>query len=207
MAEAFRLAFDGVMSGVGTSMPGRVLSFDAETQLADVQPSIMLSTADGDVLRPAILSVPVHFSGGNDFHIEHQIDVGDEGIIIVSQRCIDTWIDQGGDATQAIKRKFDFADAMFLPGLRSQPNKISGFENNGIRLRNSAGDQQMWLKNDGTAEISASTLVINGDIQHTGNVVQTGDATISGVVTSAGKNLTIHAHPAGNPPGLTGPNT
>lgn len=207
MARAFRDSFNGLMSAVGTSVPGRILSFDSNTQLADVQVSIMLSTVDGDVAHPPIISVPVHFSGGNEFHIEHQIDPGDEGIIIFSQRCIDAWVDQGGDATQTIKRQFDMADAMFVPGLRSQPNKISGFDNNGIRLRNKAGDNHIWLKNDGTAEITVSKLVVTGDINHIGNLTQTGNTTTSGTVTTAGKNITVHTHPAGIPPGATGQNT
>jgi len=217
-ARGIREAFVGMMSGINTAIPGRVLAFDQSTQLAEVQSSIMMSSPDGDVVAPPIVMVPVHFSGGNQFHVELQVDVGDEGLIIFSQRCIDAWVDQGGDAPQVLKRQFDSTDAIFIPGVRSQPNKITGFSNNGIRIRNKTGNQHIWLKNDGTAEINVSTLVINGNIQHTGDVVQTGDATISGVVTadtvdattaltSAGKNITVHTHLAGVPPGQTGPNT
>ena len=205
-ARAFRESFAGLMAGINTAIPGRVLSFDPATQLAEVQSSIMIKGDSGDVVAPPIIGVPVHFSGGNAFHIEHQIDPGDEGLIVFSQRCIDSWIDQGGDAQQTIVRTFDAGDALFIPGFRSNPKKISGFENNGVRIRNKSGSSHIWLKNDGTAEISVTDLTVNGNITSTGTITApTVDATSA--LTSAGKNITTHTHPAGNPPGNTGPNT
>lgn len=205
-SRAFRESFYGLMTGINTAIPGRVLSFDSATQLAEVQASIMIRGSDSDIASPPIIGVPVHFSGGGEFHIEHQIDPGDEGLIIFSQRSIDAWIDQGGDAPQSINRTFDAGDALFIPGFRSNPKKITGFENNGVRIRNKAGDSQIWLKNDGTAEISVTELVVNGNITSSGTITApTVDATTA--LTSAGKNITTHTHPAGNPPGNTGPNT
>ena len=217
LSRYFREAFDGLLSGVNTSMPAHVISFDAATQLAEIQVSIMLRTADGDIERPPIVMVPVSFAGGNAFVIEHQIDPGDEGVAIFSQRSIDVWLDQGGPAAQGIARKFDMTDAMFLPGLRSQKNKVSGFNNDGIMLRNKSGDQHFWIKSDGSMEISASTITINGDIISNGAINNNGNIVTSGTLdantvnasttlTAAGKNIGVHAHPAGNPPGNTGPN-
>lgn len=206
MSRAFRLSFDGLMSGINTSLPGRVMTFDASTQLAEVQAGIMMVTDDGDLAMPPIISVPVVFSGGNEYLIEHQIDPGDEGIIIFSQRCIDAWVDQGGDATQSVVRHFDLTDAMFIPGLRSQAKKIADFKNDGVRIRNKDGSQHVWLKGDGTIDINASTLAVTGSVTVTGSLTaDTVDATTG--LTSAGKNITTHTHPAGNPPGTTGPNT
>ncbi len=228
-------AFNGLMSGINTSIPGYVLSFDNQTQLAEVQIALrLIDLGNVGYIPPPIVLVPVHFYGGNEFVIEHQIDHGDEGLIIFSQRCIDAWVDQGGVAPQSMRREFDAADAMFIPGFRSQPNKISGFANNGIKLRDKSGSNFIWLKNDGTGQIDLTTLNVNADIIHVGDTTQTGDHNTTGAITATvsvdapivtgstsmssplidatstltanGKNLGIHTHPAGNPPDNTGTN-
>ena len=95
--------------------------------------------------------------------IEHQIDPGDEGIIIFSQRCIDAWSGNCGVAQQPIPRMHDMSDAYFIPGIRSKPN-VFAMENNGIALRDKAGGKYIWMKNDGTVEINASAVTITGTL-------------------------------------------
>jgi hypothetical protein len=121
---------------------------------------------------------------GGDYIVEAQIDPGTEGIIFFSQRCIDAWNDTGGVANIPILRFHDFSDAYFLPGLRSQPNVVSGHANNGIRLRNKDGTKYIWLKNDGTADITVDTLNITADIIHNGNNTQTGTYNLTGSMVS-----------------------
>lgn len=138
-----------ILKGIGTSIPAHVLSFDVATQLAKIQIDIEFISNGGKTFALApIVNVPVHFSGG-DFVLEHQIDEGNEGLIIVSQRCIDGWKEQGGVAPQTVIRKLDMQDALFIPGFRSKPNAITDFQNNGIRLRNKDGAHYIWLKNTG----------------------------------------------------------
>lgn len=202
--EAIQKGVFELLKNVNTSIPGNVLAFDADTQLAEVQIGLERIDINGlTYTPPPVIFVPVHFSGG-DYLLETQIDVGTEGVLIVSQRCIDSWVDQGGVAPLAVKRFHNIDDSVFIPGFRSQPNKIPSFENNGIRLRNKAGDKYIWLKNDGTAEITVDTLTINGQISHTGD--QTTIGTITGTVdviagTISGKD---HLHDAGTPPGDVG---
>ena len=179
-SEYSKLVFVEMMKDVATSTVGHILAFDPETQLAQVQIGILRKDINGATFEPApIVEVPVYFAGGSEWFVEHQIDPNDEGVVLFSQRCIDGWIQSGGVAQNPIDRFHDFNDAMFLPGMRSQVGKISSFANDGIRLRNKSGDSYIWLKSDGTAEINVTTLTINGDIQQTGNT------TISGVMQSA----------------------
>lgn len=197
---------------VNTSIPGYVINFDANTQLAELQVAIERIDKEGNSTPwTPIISCPVQFPGGNEFILEYEINVGDEGIIIFSQRCIDSWVDQGGITPQSRIQFHDETDAYFIPGIKSQPNKITDFQNNGIRMRNQAGDNYIWLKNDNTAEIKVTTLIVDGNIQHTGTQTTTGSisATTSlsaPSVQAAGKELAGHTHPAGTPPGNTGPN-
>ena len=150
LTEMLERTISEILKSVGTSIPGHILSFSEDTQLAKVQIGIEFIDINGNTFDLApIVNIPVYFLGGNNFHIEHQIDEGDEGLIIISQRCIDGWKEQGGVAAQTVLRKLDMQDALFLPGFRSKPNAISGFSNNGVRIRNKAGTHYIWLKNTG----------------------------------------------------------
>lgn len=181
-------AFTEMMKDVCTSIPGHILAFKPASQIAQVQIGIIRVDVDGNTFNPPpLIEVPVYFSGGSKFFIEHQIDVGDEGIILFSQRCIDGWFNTGGVGDNPIARFHDYQDAMFLPGMRSQPNAIKSFSNNGVRMRDAGGSNYIWLKNDGTAEIKVTTLKVIGDIVHTG------DQTTSGTIKAPNVKATVKA--------------
>lgn len=193
LTEFTKRNFIEMMKDVGTSIPGHILAFDPDTQLVQVQIGVVRIDRNGKTTTPPpLIECPVYFPGGSNYFVEFQIDPKDEVLVIFSQRCIDGWLNTGGVAQQPMIRFHDFSDACVLPGLRSQPNAISSFENNGVRLRNKAGDQYVWLKNDGTNEIKGDTLI-------TGNLTVTGTITaqIISAVTSlliAGKEMLNHVH-------------
>jgi hypothetical protein len=162
LTELFKRSFREMMKDVGTSIVGHVLAFDSDTQLAQVQIGIERIDIDGKTFTPPpLIEVPVYFAGG-DFLVEHQVYTGTEGMILFSQRCIDAWVNEGGVAKNPILRFHDFSDAVFFCGVRSQPNKIEGFANDGIRLRNKDASSYVWLKSDGTIEIQGTSVTING---------------------------------------------
>lgn len=153
LTEYAKRTFFEMMKDVATSIPGHVLAFDPATQLAQIQIGIVRKDVNGADFEPSpLIEVPVYFMGG-DFSVEYQLDAGNEGFILFSQRCIDGWATTGGIANNPVMRFHDMSDAVFIPGIRSQPNVLSDFENNGIRLRNKTGDHYVWLKNDGTIEL------------------------------------------------------
>ena len=162
LTELVKRTFTEMMKDVGTSIPGHITAFDAARQIAQVQIGIQRIDNNGNRFDPPpLIECPVYVAGG-DYAVEIQIDPGCEGVILFSQRCIDAWVDTGGVANNPILRFHDFSDAYFLPGMRSQPNKLPSFQNNGIRMRNRSGDQSVWLKNDGTAHINSTGLFHNG---------------------------------------------
>lgn len=209
--KLIRNAFGELMKDVCTSIPGHVLTFDPLTQRAQVQIGILrVDVNDATFTIPPIVEVPVHFPGG-DFAIEYQIDEGCEGDILFSQRCIDGWVQSGGVATNPRGRFHSMQDAMFLPGFRSQPNALPGFQNNGVRMRNRAGTQFVWLKNDNSISMDngvakfdvladGTTLMRNGagsfQLQADGSFLINGlKITPDGnVITAAGVNLNTHRH-------------
>jgi len=197
--QMLREAFREMMKGVATSVPGHILAFDPVTQLAQVQIGITRVDLSGATFDPpAIIETPVYFPGGA-YHLEYQIDPGDEGDILFSQRCVDGWLQTGGIASNPIGRFHDPQDAFFLPGFRSIPNALPAFQNNGIRMSNLTGTQFMWLKNDGSMtwengagfiRVDASGVVnINGVTIDTAALVTTTNDVVAGAI-----HLKTHRH-------------
>ena len=211
LTEMIDRTISEILKGVGTSIPAHILSFDTATQLAKVQIGIEFIDVQGETFNLApIVNVPVHFSGG-DFVLEHQIDEGNEGLIVVSQRCIDGWKEQGGIAAQTVIRKLDMQDALFIPGFRSKPNAISDFNNNGIRLRNKAGNHYIWLKNTGDIFTENSNglykLLANGDINLNGVIIKpNGDVIMPNSLVLNGKGHSQANDSGGNTEQDTGGN-
>lgn len=161
-AELFKQAFAELMKDVGTSIPGHVLSFDPKTQLAQVQIGVKRVENDGKQVEiPPIIGAPVFIYGGQ-FSVEIEVSKGDEGLIIFSQRCIDGWVNTGGLANNPALRFHDFSDALFMPGFRSNAKALPSFENNGVRLRNNAGNQHVWLKANGDISMKGMNVDIEG---------------------------------------------
>lgn len=172
--EYSKRSFFELMKNVATSIPGHVLAFDPVTQHAQIQIGVVRKDVNGVEFTPSpLIEVPVYFAGSADFHIECEINEGAEGVIIFSQRCIDGWKTTGGVGSNPILRFHDIADAVFIPGIRSQPNVITDFENDGIRIRNKSGTRYIWLKNDGSIttvnENSSLTQSPDGSLNYTNN--------------------------------------
>lgn len=160
LTRLVKRSFIEMMKDVGTSIPGHIIAIDPDSMLAQVQIGIVRTKVGGVTFEPSpLVEVPVYVAGG-DFFVESEINPGDEGIILFSQRCIDDWVQTGGVAQNPIMRFHDFSDAYFLPGLRSQVNRITDFKNDGIRMRNKDGSKSFWLKRDGTGEINLKSLAI-----------------------------------------------
>lgn len=145
-----RTAFRELMKGVCTSVPGHILTYNPALQRAQVQVGVEVVAAAGytDQLPP-IADVPVLFLGGTQFSTIHQINPGDEGLILFSQRCVDGWKQTGGVASNPLARFHDAHDAFFIPGFRPLPTRISGFANDGIRMQSRDGGQHVWIKSNG----------------------------------------------------------
>jgi hypothetical protein len=206
--------FREIAKDLGTSIAGHILAFDVDTQLAQVQIGVSSRDRKGNEIIPdPIIECPVQFSGGNDWYFEHEINAGDEGLIIFSQRCLDGWIQTGGVANNPIARFHDKQDACFIPGIRSKPNVIKDFQNNGIRLRNAGASVYHWLKDDGSIEsvngagyiklLSSGAVDINGFlVQPSGaatSPVSVGAPTIAAAtsLTVASKEMKQHKHSDG----------
>lgn len=165
----FRFAFREMMKGVCTAIPGHIITFEPALQRAQVQAGTQIVTTDGVALRPPpIVDVPILFLGGTQFSVIHQINTGDEGLIVFSQRCVDGWKQTGDVAVNPVARFHDAQDAFFIPGFRPLPTRVQGFANDGIRMQSRDGSRHVWIKASGeiVADNAAARvrLTAGGDV-------------------------------------------
>lgn len=180
-------AFENMMRSIMFCLPGYIVSFDSETQLAQVQCSIekVLIGKDSSIKIPVIDNVPVHFSGSNGWYYWHEIQPGCEGLIIFSQRALDTWIETGNVSVPHDLRMFSEKDAQFIPGFRTKPGAIPNFKNEGMGMSDYSGNSFIHIK-EGSIDIETTTLNINADINHTGDRDQVGNSDVNGNVSNNG---------------------
>jgi len=147
-----------------TSLPGIVQEFFPGNQTADIQPAIRqeYTTESGEVKNrnhPLLRGVPVHFSRGGGFSATHPLEPGNSGLIIFNARCIDSWVKSGGVQSQAVRRKHDFSDGIFVPGISAIPDALPGFETGGHQIRNDSKSSTITVK-DGSIAIEKQNASI-----------------------------------------------
>jgi len=133
LVEVIRLAVQNRLALVHTSIPARVLEYDRDTQLADVQVLIRFrqrhpTTGELSAYMPEpIPNVPVVWPAGAGGSLTFDLAKGDRGWLLVSERSLDEWKETGQvDSTPADVRRFDLTDASFIPGGQAKPQALPG---------------------------------------------------------------------------------
>lgn len=186
LADLHRTAFRELMKGVCTGIPGHVVTFDPDLQRVQVMIGVQRVSKNGVASDyPPIIDVPVLFAGGTQFAITHQIDTGDEGLILFSQRCVDGWKQTGGSAINPLGRFHSLQDAFFIPGFRPLPTRLPAFVNDGIRMQSRDGGRHVWIKASGeiVADNGQARVQIDGaavNIENAGGHIRMApDGTVS----------------------------
>ncbi|HDR0997910.1 TPA: baseplate protein [Pasteurella multocida] len=187
-----------------TSLPAKVVNFDPANQTVTLAIQIKQVLKDGKAVQiPPLVYVPVSFPRGGGFAFTFPLTVGDEGIALFSERCIDGWW-QSSKAAEPLDYRFhDLSDAMFIPGICSVPNAVKGFFMGGLSMQTLDGGTFIRVTN--------GAILIQGDIQHSGNTTQTGSFSATGAISSdtdvmaAGISGKSHVHTGvANGPNTTG---
>ena len=114
---------ESLTADLHTSLPGKIVRYDATTQKADVQPLIKERYTDESGAMqsrelPVIPAVPVQFPGAGGYRITFPVAADDVGLVVFSEASLDKWLVSGGTVDPADDRRHDLTDAVFLPGLR-----------------------------------------------------------------------------------------
>ncbi len=152
----------GIFLDLNCHHVGTIQSFDATNQTAKVtinyKRTYFRPNTAGIVMPelrdyPVIADAPVMFLGGGGYSMTFPVSAGDECLVMFNDRDIDAWFAGSSSSPNQTARLHSFADAVALVGIRSLPNVISDFDEDGIVLRNEDGDIKLTLRNDGTVRM------------------------------------------------------
>lgn len=129
-----------------TCLPGIIVSFNAATQTAQVQPAIRTIFMDtGAVDLPVLVDVPVQFPRGGGFVLTFPVAKGDECLLVFSERAIDFWWERGGIQLPSEYRLHDLSDAFAIMGVSSRPKMVTNFNTTATELRSLDGNTVVRL--------------------------------------------------------------
>ena len=104
-----------ILSSLHAAMPGNILSYDASSGLASVQPALRRKTASDEILTAPVLNdVPVFRPSA-----EFTPSPGDPCILLFMDFCMDGWLESGQPVLPPSPRCHDLSDAVALVGFAS----------------------------------------------------------------------------------------
>src|SRR4029077_19340866 len=180
--ETIQTHLDGRQAQIHTAQPGHIVSYDPETMTASVQLGLQAVNRNVDgTLEPMaihpVTDVPVHFPGGGGHTLTFPVKVGDECLVIFSERNIDAWHQHGGVQQPMDYRMHDINDCFALVGVRSQANKLSNVSPNTVQLRSDdgtsfvdldSGTGRLTLKTTSAVVLDCPTVTVTGKIECSG---------------------------------------
>lgn len=169
-----------MLSAVHTSLPARVVKYDAGSHRATVKPSIRMLMDNGiQVELPELVEVPVIFPASKFFDLEFPLDKDDGVLLVFQEQDISSWKAGDSPATPATASRFSLDSAVAIPGLIPSPSK---------------GRARIAIDKDGTITWTAKKFVFDGQVVATGDVIARGDV-FAGQPGTPGVSMLQHVHP------------
>jgi len=188
----FRVVKEQILKETNGMLPCRVLAFNRGNPNRVQVEHVINQIGEGGVVSPRgqIASIPVLQLGGGGFVINFNIQPGDLGWIEASDRDISLFLQSYNTSSPNTYRKFNFADARFIPDVM-HGYTIAGEDTNNLVIQSLDGTVKISLGADKikiaapTVEIDSTTeVIINSP---TVNITTTGDVDINAMGTT---NLT-----------------
>lgn len=131
MIDLLQLAIDARLADLCVALPGRVESYDASAQTADVKPMVrrLVPTPDEDSIAeelPTIFAVPVCHPGGNGWGLHIPLAAGDTVLLVFQQWDPTEWQRTGEISDPPDQRRHSLAHAVAIPGYRAKQAALSG---------------------------------------------------------------------------------
>lgn len=135
-----KIALRKQLQNTDDMLPAKVIAYDRTTNRAQVQPLIvMITTANEQVQRAQIASVPVAQFGGGDFVISFPLKNGDLGWIKANDRDISLFKQFYTQSAPNTHRMHSFEDAVFIPDTMMKGVTIASEDEENLVIQNLGG--------------------------------------------------------------------
>jgi hypothetical protein len=160
-AELIRLALDSRLLDVHTCMPGRVLSYTAATQTANVVPVVRraIARADGSYAHedlPVLHNVPVIFPRGGGCSFVLPVAAGDHVWLMFSESAMAQWRSTGQTANPGDVSRHDLSYPVALPGMFPSASPVGA---SGLPLGSEAVVTELRVGSPAAQAVALATLV------------------------------------------------
>ena len=126
---------DTVFNSFNCVRIGKINTFNPETLTAEVLIQDKWEKQDGTLEDyPLLVDVPCLCFSGSTGGIDAPIVSGDTGILLFCDRNIDKWWSTNTIQKPYVYRCHSFNDAIFIPGIRSLKNLITGYSDSSTRV-------------------------------------------------------------------------
>lgn len=212
--ETLRAMFDDFKSGQFTSMPARVVSYDAQKQTISAQPTIKAYVLQKDGTSkateyPVIPDIPVQFPGAGGQTMTFPVKAGDECLLNFCSRSQDSWQQSGGVQAPMDTGMNNLSNAFAMLGFRSNPRALQNVSTTATEVRSDDGNTKISLSGEGGVGVSTDKSVTVAAAQGVsitggaGNVTFTGTLIVTGEIILNGIHLSTHKHTGVQPGGGT----
>jgi len=121
-AETLRRVLDARLTDLHTALPGRVQSYDATTQTADIEPMIKRGVPTGGEedevaleTLPVLPSVPILFPSGGQCFVTFPLAVGDPVLIVFCERDTSQFRGTGAVSDPGVPTMHGLSGAVAIP--------------------------------------------------------------------------------------------
>lgn len=154
LADVIRQTIERQLSQIHIAMPGRVRSYDATEQTADIELGFMrIDHADGQrevESYPILPAVPVQFPRGGGYALSYPLKKDDPVMVVFNDHPLEQWRAKGAVTDPGDTRRNSLAGAVCIPGIGPNGEALA-----------SASDTDMRVGKDNGAHI---TIRDNGDV-------------------------------------------
>ena len=112
--EEIRALKKDILSSLHCALPGTVVSFDADSQTAVIQPAVKQKYKDREITLPLLQDVPVFMP------VSFTVNPGDACLVIFADCDIDRWFETGGSEVPGSSRMHSLSDGFAFVGFRAR---------------------------------------------------------------------------------------
>ena len=112
--EEIRALKRDILASLHCALPGTVVSFDADSQTAVIQPAVKQKHEGREIALPLLKDVPVFMP------VSFTVNPGDACLVIFADCDIDRWFETGGSAVPGSLRMHSLSDGFAFVGFRAR---------------------------------------------------------------------------------------